>query len=63
MLDADLRLEVDIAQLYQEFDNFNEDQMMGVAVDMTPHYRFAFDKYRKQHPDTDVGEPGPLQVI
>ena len=62
MLDADLKFRIDIAELYDHFDNFNEDHIMGVAVDLAPHYRIAFRKYREHHPDTKVGEPGRLQV-
>ena len=62
MLDADLRFEIDVSELYEQFENFNEDQVMAVAKDMTPHYRFAFEKYRNANPNTLVGEPGILQV-
>ena len=53
---------IDISELFDHFDNFNEDQIMGVAVDLAPHYRVAFRKYREQNPDTKVGEPGRFQV-
>ena len=62
MLDADLKFRIDIAELYDHFENFNENQIMGVAVDLAPHYRIAFRKYRENHPDTKIGEPGRLQV-
>ena len=62
VLDADLRFHIDIAELYNRFNDFNEKQIMGVAVDLTPHYRFAFEKYREENPDTKIGEPGLFQV-
>ena len=63
MLDADLRFETDVSELYNQFEKFNENQVMAVAKDMTPHYRFAFENYRNAHPYTLVGKPGILQVL
>ena len=62
MLDADLRFEIDVSDLYEQFENFDKVQVMAVAKDMTPHYRFAFEKYRNMYTNTLVGEPGILQV-
>ena len=62
VLDADLRFHIDIAELYNRFNDFNEKQIIGVAKDLTPHYRFAFEKYRDENPDTKIGEPGLFQV-
>ena len=62
MLDADLKFRIDIAELFNHFDHFEEEQIMGVAVDLAPHYRIAFRKYRESHPNSEVGEPGRFQV-
>ena len=62
MLDADLKFRIDVAELYDHFDRFDEKQVMGVAVDLAPHYRVAFRKFRESNPDTFVGEPGKFQV-
>ena len=63
MLDADLKFRIDIAELYDMFEDFSKNQVMGVGVDLAPHYRIAFREYRKKNPDTMVGEPGRFQVI
>lgn len=62
VLDADLKFRLDISQLYQQFDDFTDDQVMGVGIDLAPHYRIAFREYRKNNPGTRVGEPGRFQV-
>ena len=62
MLDADLKFRIDIAELFDHFDHFEKEQIMGVAVDLAPHYRIAFRKYRESHPNSEVGEPGRFQV-
>ena len=62
MLDADLKFRIDIAELYDMFEDFSNNQVMGVGVDLAPHYRIAFREYRKTNPNTMVGEPGRFQV-
>ncbi len=34
-----LNIQIDIAELYGLFDYFGEDEVMGVASDLTPHYK------------------------
>ena len=63
MLDADLKFRIDIAELYDKFSEFNAQQIMGVAIDLAPHYRVAFRHYRQQNPGTQIGEPGRFQVL
>jgi lipopolysaccharide biosynthesis glycosyltransferase len=63
VLDADLKFRIDIEELYDHFDHFTSEQIMGVGIDLYPHYRNAFGDYRKSHPGTNVGEPGRSQVI
>ena len=62
MLDADLKFRIDINELYEHFEHFTEEQVMGVSVDLAPHYRVAFRRYREANPGTHVGEPGVFQV-
>ena len=62
MLDADLKFRVDIAELYEHFHRFESEQIMGVAVDLAPHYRVAFRDFRERNPGTKVGEPGRFQA-
>ena len=63
MLDADLKFKIDIAELYDHFENFTKNNVMGVGTDLAPHYRIAFREYRKKNPGTMVGEPGRFQVF
>jgi hypothetical protein len=63
MLDADLKFRIDIKELFDHFDHFTSEQVMGVGIDLAPHYRVAFREYRNSHPGTKVGEPGRYQVI
>ncbi len=41
MLDLDLKFKVGLEELYQRFDDFDEREVMGVARDLSPHYRFV----------------------
>ena len=61
MLDVDLKFRIDISELFEQFKNFGPDQMIGVGPDLAPHYRIAFRDFRALNPDTQVGEPGPMQ--
>ena len=60
-LDADLKFRIDVSELHDLFQDFDSKQVIGVAVDLAAHYRIAFRHFRKQNPDTKVGEPGRLQ--
>lgn len=59
MLDADLKFNVDIKDLYGEFSNFGESNLIGLAHEQQPVYRHTFQVYRDQHPGTPVGESLP----
>ena len=50
MLDIDLKFQIDILELFQEFERFGQDQMIGVGNDLAPHYWIAFRHYRAQNP-------------
>ena len=62
-LDVDLRFRIDIAELHDLFDKFEDDNVMGVASDLSPHYRHALREYRSRHPGTHIGEPGRFQGL
>ena len=62
LLDADLKFKIDIDELYEHFSEFQKAQVMGVGIDLAPHYRIAFREYREQNPGTVIGEPGRFQV-
>lgn len=59
MLDADLKFRGDIKLLYQQFDNFKEGNVMGLAHELQPIYRHLFWFHRRENPGTRVGEPHP----
>ncbi|XP_041378381.1 xyloside xylosyltransferase 1-like [Gigantopelta aegis] len=59
MIDADLKFQSDINQLYRLFGEFKEGNIIGIAKELQPVYRHAFGQYRKHHPGTLVGEPPP----
>ncbi len=59
MLDADLKFKADIKELYDRFDLFTKDNVLGIGHDLQPVYRHTFWKYRQEHPETRVGEPPP----
>ena len=61
---TDLEFFSNIRELYQEFYKMSPDQVMGVGLELTPHYRkFLGKQYLDLHPDTDLGLPGPKQGL
>ena len=34
-------------------------QCIGLASDLSPHYRHRLARYRRDHPSTEAGQPGP----
>lgn len=62
-LDVDLKFTVDIARLHRQFDRMSEENLIGIANDLAPHYWYDFLSYRLHHPGSTVGEARPsLQV-
>lgn len=62
VLDIDLEFKTDVLDLYKMFMQFNEEEMIGLGVDMSPHYYGMMKQYRQLHPDTILGTPGRFQV-
>ncbi|XP_072245479.1 xyloside xylosyltransferase 1 [Leuresthes tenuis] len=58
-LDLDLKYRTNIRDLFQEFDKFPPGAVLGIAREMQPVYRHTFWQYRKENPQTRVGEPSP----
>ncbi|XP_020780496.1 xyloside xylosyltransferase 1 [Boleophthalmus pectinirostris] len=58
-LDLDLKYKTNIRDLFQEFDHFPREAVIGIAREMQPVYRHTFWQYRKENPQTKVGEPPP----
>uniref|UniRef100_A0A3Q0S210 Xyloside xylosyltransferase 1 n=1 Tax=Amphilophus citrinellus TaxID=61819 RepID=A0A3Q0S210_AMPCI len=57
-LDLDLKYRTNIRDLFQEFDRFPPGAVIGIAREMQPVYH-TFWQYRKENPETKVGEPPP----
>uniref|UniRef100_A0A8V5HIK4 Uncharacterized protein n=1 Tax=Melopsittacus undulatus TaxID=13146 RepID=A0A8V5HIK4_MELUD len=58
-VDLDLKYKTNIRDLFDEFDNFREGAVIGIAREMQPVYRHTFWQYRRENPQTKVGEPPP----
>lgn len=58
-LDLDLKYRTNIRELFQEFHRFPPGAVIGIAREMQPVYRHTFWQYRKENPQTKVGEPPP----
>ncbi|XP_053178290.1 xyloside xylosyltransferase 1 [Scomber japonicus] len=58
-LDLDLKYKTNIRDLFQEFDRFTPGAVIGITREMQPVYRHTFWQYRKENPQTRVGEPPP----
>ncbi|TKS74691.1 Xyloside xylosyltransferase 1 [Collichthys lucidus] len=58
-LDLDLKYRTNIRDLFQEFDQFPPGTVIGITREMQPVYRHTFWQYRKENPQTRVGEPPP----
>ncbi|CAG04707.1 unnamed protein product, partial [Tetraodon nigroviridis] len=67
-LDLDLKYRENIRELFQEFHRFPPGAVMGIAREMQPVYSteesatpdtHTFWQYRKENPQTKVGEPHP----
>ncbi|KAM6921391.1 xyloside xylosyltransferase 1 isoform 2-T2 [Xenentodon cancila] len=58
-LDLDLKYRTNIRNLFQEFDKFPPGAVIGIIREMQPVYRHTFWQYRKENPQTKVGDPPP----
>lgn len=58
-LDLDLKFKTNIRELFEEFDNFLQYSVIGIAQEMQPVYRHTFWQYRHENPNTKVGSPPP----
>ncbi|XP_060889687.1 xyloside xylosyltransferase 1 [Labrus mixtus] len=58
-LDLDLKYRTNIRDLFQEFDLFPPGAVIGITREMQPVYRHTFWQYRKENPQSKVGEPPP----
>jgi hypothetical protein len=51
-----------VSELYEQFSFFEDDEVMSVASDLTPHYAHVLRHHRAEHPQSSAGEPGRFQV-
>ncbi|KAM9831648.1 xyloside xylosyltransferase 1 [Neosynchiropus ocellatus] len=58
-VDLDLKYRTNIKHLFQEFDRFTPGAVIGIAREMQPVYRHTFWQYRKENPQSKVGDPAP----
>ncbi|KAK5869822.1 hypothetical protein PBY51_024510 [Eleginops maclovinus] len=58
-LDLDLKYRTNIRDLFKEFDRFPPGAVIGITREMQPVYRHTFWQYRKENPQTRVGDPPP----
>jgi len=62
-LDVDLEFYRDVKLLYKQFAQFDSQQLIGVGLDLSPHYKTTLALYRTQNPDTHIGQPGRFQGL
>lgn len=60
MLDADIKIKVDIKEIFKEFDHFGQEALFGLAPELTPVYRHVLYTYRNKNPKTNFGEASYL---
>eukprot|EP00062_Callorhinchus_milii_P016839 gi/632968579/ref/XP_007900603.1/ PREDICTED: xyloside xylosyltransferase 1 [Callorhinchus milii] len=58
-LDLDVKYRTNIRNLFEEFDKFQPEAVIGIARELQPVYRHALWQYRRENPGTVVGEPPP----
>ncbi|MBN3280702.1 XXLT1 xylosyltransferase, partial [Polyodon spathula] len=58
-LDLDLKYKTNIRELFEQFNHFPAGAVIGIAREMQPVYRHTFWAYRRENPDSRVGDPPP----
>ncbi|XP_023325663.1 xyloside xylosyltransferase 1 isoform X6 [Eurytemora carolleeae] len=55
---------VDIKELYDEFTKLESSPaILGIGLDLSPHYFGYLKSYIESHPGTDIGKPGKNQGL
>ncbi|KAF2359327.1 Glycosyl transferase family 8 [Trinorchestia longiramus] len=57
LMDIDVRLEEDIADLHHYFSLFNDEHIMAMTHELSTAYLHALTVYRRDHPNTTLGSP------
>jgi hypothetical protein len=58
-LDFDIRFETNPYLLFQEFDRFQPENLIGLGPELQPVYRHVLTNWRQEHPGTRLGSPRP----
>ncbi|XP_010869729.2 xyloside xylosyltransferase 1 [Esox lucius] len=58
-LDLDVKYRSNIRELFLQFERFPPGAVIGIAREMQPVYRHTFWQYRKENPQSHVGDPPP----
>lgn len=58
-LDFDVRFEANPYLLFQEFDRFRPENLIGLGPELQPVYRHVLAAWRREHPGTRLGSPRP----
>lgn len=63
VVDLDIELRCSLTEVFAQFDEFSEAEMMSIAANQSPYYYFATAAYRALKPDTKVGLAGKFQGL
>ena len=58
----DLSVQTSLKLMHYQFSKFSGANVLGVGHDLSPHYRQNLEQFRRWHPETKLGDPGPSQV-
>ncbi|PRD21917.1 UNVERIFIED_CONTAM: Xxylt1 [Trichonephila clavipes] len=59
IIDIDVKFLSDVKLLYDYFDKFPTEAMIGIAREQQPVYRHILNEYRRRHNGTKIGNPPP----
>lgn len=59
LVDADVKFLDDVKLLYNYFNNFSTNALIGIAREQQPVYRHVLNAYRRIHNNTKIGGPPP----
>ncbi|KAL0276974.1 UNVERIFIED_CONTAM: hypothetical protein PYX00_004419 [Menopon gallinae] len=57
MIDVDTKFHSDVKLLFDEFNNFGNETLLGIAPEQSPVYRHVLYMYRAKYRDTEFGKP------
>ena len=58
---TDLEFFSDVIELESQFEGWSEEAVMGVGLDLSPHYKKFLEEYIEINPETELGKPGARQ--